>query len=54
MVQQYVVDASVLIQAFVRDKDTPRVRTLLHSAFQQEPTILHVPEFCLLECANVL
>lgn len=54
MVQNFVVDASVLIQAFVRDQDTARVRTILRGTFDpDDPTVLHVPEFCLLECANI-
>ena len=55
MVQNFVLDASVLIQAVIRDRDTPRARTLLSGAFEPEnATVLHVPEFGLLECANVL
>ena len=55
MVQEYIVDASVLIQGFIRESDTPRVQTLLKGLFDTtDPVILHVPEFCLLECANIL
>ena len=55
MVQNFVVDASVLVQAFIRDQDTARVRTLLKGVFDADnPTVIHVPEFCLLECANIL
>ena len=54
MVQEYIVDASVLIQGFIRDTDTAHAQTLLKSLFDPEPTILHVPEFCLLECTNIL
>lgn len=42
MVQNFVVDASVLIQAFVRDQDTARVRTILRGAFDPDnPTVLY-------------
>ncbi len=55
MVQNFVVDTSVLIQAFIRDQDTARARSILRSIFDPDnPTVIHVPEFCLLECANIL
>jgi predicted nucleic acid-binding protein len=55
VVQPYVVDASVLIQGYIREVDTAHVRTLLRDAMTPEPTVtLHVPEFCILECANIL
>lgn len=55
MVQNYVVDTSVLIQAYIRDQDTARARTLLHGMFDPDnPTVIHVLEFSLLECANIL
>ncbi|MBN1678896.1 MAG: type II toxin-antitoxin system VapC family toxin [Anaerolineae bacterium] len=52
--EQWVVDASVLVQAFVIDTDTPRVFSLLHMAVSEQAAELFVPEFCLLECTNVL
>ena len=55
MVREYIVDASILIQGFIRESDTPRVQTLLKGLFDTtDPVVLHVPEFCLLECANIL
>ncbi len=55
MVQNFIVDTSVLIQAFIRDQDTARARTLLRGVFDpNDPTVIHVPEFCLLECTNIL
>ena len=54
MVQAFVVDASVLIQGYIQDAQTAYVLTLLKSVTDDEPTVLHVPEFCLLECANIL
>jgi len=55
VVQNLIVDTSVLIQAFIRDQDTARARTLLRGIFDpSNPPVLHVPEFCLLECTNIL
>lgn len=55
MVQEYIVDASVLIQAFVVEPNTRRVRTLLKTLYEApSPAVLHIPEFCLLECTNIL
>lgn len=51
---QYVIDASVLIQAFLREQDTAHVLTLVKRAFDTDEPMLHVPEFCLLECTNIL
>ena len=51
---QYVVDASVLIQGYIREQDTPHVLTLIKLAFDTQQPVLHVPEFCLLECTNIL
>ncbi len=48
----YVVDASVVIQRLIRDTYTPHVRALFNGL--DNLTQIHVPEFCLLECANVL
>jgi predicted nucleic acid-binding protein len=55
VVQPYVVDTSILIQGYIREVDTARVRSLLQGAITPEPTVtLHAPEFCILECANIL
>jgi predicted nucleic acid-binding protein len=55
VVQEYIVDASVLVQAFVVEPDTKRVRSLLRTLYEKpNPAVLHVPEFCLLECTNIL
>lgn len=48
----YVVDTSVVIQRFIRETYTPQARVLL--AQMNQGYQLHVPEFCLLECTNVL
>lgn len=50
---KFVVDASILIQAYTRESDTARVQTLL-STLQKSVHIIFVPEFCLLECSNIL
>lgn len=50
---EYVVDASVVIQRLIRDTHTPQARVLF-SGLEDSSDELHVPEFCLLECANVL
>ncbi len=48
----YVVDASVVVQVLITDAYTKQARALFGQL--TEPDQLHVPEFCLLECANVL
>ncbi len=48
----YVVDASVVIQRFIRDHYTENARALFSQLTVSDNLI--VPEFCLLECANVL
>ena len=52
MTGTYVVDASVAVQYLIADVHTSRVDTLLAQVDQD--ITLWVPEFCLLECANVL
>jgi predicted nucleic acid-binding protein len=48
------VDTSVLIQGSIEDNDSARVETLLNMLNDPEPIVLHLPEFCLVECTNVL
>ena len=48
----YIVDASVVIQRLIRDIHTTHVRALFDGL--DDLTQIHVPEFCLLECTNVL
>jgi predicted nucleic acid-binding protein len=50
-VAAYVVDASVVVQGLIRDTYTPHVRALFGSLMLNT---LYIPEFCLLECVNVL
>jgi predicted nucleic acid-binding protein len=54
VVQAFVVDPSVLIQGYIQDAQTAHVQSLLKGLTKDEPTVLHVPEFCLLECTNIL
>jgi predicted nucleic acid-binding protein len=55
VVQPFVIDTSILIQGFVREPNTAHVRSLLQETIIPEPTVaLYVPEFCVLECANIL
>ncbi len=48
----YVLDASVIVQRLVRDSYTSNVQALFHAITKSDDLI--VPEFCLLECTNVL
>jgi predicted nucleic acid-binding protein len=48
----YIIDVSALIQAYVREPQTDNVLALLDGL--PEDIGLHVPEFCLIECTNIL
>ncbi|BAS56151.1 PilT domain-containing protein [Leptolyngbya boryana NIES-2135] len=48
----YVVDASVVIQYAITQEYTPEVRVLIARMYQVDR--LYLPEFCLLECTNVI
>ncbi len=48
----YVVDASIIIQYAVTQAHTAQARVLVAQMYGGD--ILHIPEFCLLECTNVL
>lgn len=50
----YVVDTSILIQGFIADVNSARVKTLLRSAYDRPPVILHIVDFGLVECTNIL
>jgi predicted nucleic acid-binding protein len=54
MSQAWVIDPSVLIQGYIEDSETNRVQTLLSSVSGENAPELHIPEFCLVECANIL
>lgn len=48
----YVVDTSVVSQYSITQTYTPQARVLVARMYEGDE--LYVPEFCLLECANVL
>ncbi len=52
MKQIYVVDTSVVMQYLLTETYTPNTIVLVRQL--QQGTQLCIPEFCLLECANVL
>jgi predicted nucleic acid-binding protein len=52
MTEHYVIDPSALIQAYVREPQTEALLALLDQV--PDGIELHIPEFCLVECANVL
>lgn len=54
MVQEFVVDTSVLVQAFVADTHTLRAVTLMQTLLAYPPTQLHVTEFGFIECVNIM
>lgn len=49
---RYIVDTSVIIQHLVNERYTVNANTLLSEAGKS--ITVFVPEFCLLECTNVL
>lgn len=51
---EFVIDASVLIQAYVKEEQSDEVLALLGELGTPGNLTLHVPEFCLLECTNVI
>jgi predicted nucleic acid-binding protein len=54
MSDHVVIDPSVLIQAYVREPDTDNVQALLDNLKQPASVALHAPEFCVVECTNIL
>ena len=54
MVQAFVIDASVLIQGYIQDTQTLYTLALLRGLSNPATVALHTPEFCLLECTNIL
>lgn len=52
MSDRYVVDANIVIQRLIVEQDTPQVKVLFDQMLSG--TELIVPEFCRLECTNVL
>lgn len=54
MAESYVIDASVVIQAYVSDTYSQSALALFEGLLAADPIGLLAPEFCLLECANIL
>jgi len=52
MAGSYVVDTSVVAHYLYADTYTPQVRVLVDLMYQGDR--LYIPEFCLIECVNVL
>lgn len=49
---RYIVDTSIIVQALTVDKHTAHVKALFRGLTSADELI--IPEFCLLECTNVL
>ena len=49
----YVVDASIVVQYAIEQDHTAAARNLVVRMYQGNETLL-IPEFCLLECTNVI
>jgi predicted nucleic acid-binding protein len=48
----YVVDTSIIMQRFIRDTYTEQTRRLFRNLIDGDK--FYIPEFCLVECTNVL
>ncbi|MEL6269498.1 MAG: type II toxin-antitoxin system VapC family toxin [Chloroflexota bacterium] len=48
----YILDASIVVQHFIQDAQTEHVDALFDMV--GDTVTAHIPQFCLLECANVL
>jgi predicted nucleic acid-binding protein len=51
---EVVLDANVLIQDYLAEGNTPHTQALLAQLADADPCKLHLPEFCIVECANIL
>jgi predicted nucleic acid-binding protein len=54
MTDHLVIDASVLIQAYVKEVNTDNVLEMLDRLQRPSDLTLHAPEFCAIECTNIL
>jgi predicted nucleic acid-binding protein len=54
MTDHFVIDPSVLIQGYVKEPSTDNVLALLDGLKKPGALTLHTPEFCVVECANIL
>jgi predicted nucleic acid-binding protein len=50
--KEYILDTSVVVQELITDIQTLNVHALFQQADKDD--VFYVPEFCLLECTNVL
>jgi predicted nucleic acid-binding protein len=48
----YVLDASVVIQRFIQQEYTPQTIILFNRLLDNDQ--FYIPEFCLLECTNII
>jgi predicted nucleic acid-binding protein len=49
----YVVDASIVVQYAIEQDQTAAVRNLIARMYRGNEELI-IPEFCLLECTNVI
>jgi predicted nucleic acid-binding protein len=49
-----VLDTSILVQSVIIDTESRHVEMILSSLDQPDSLALHIPEFSLIECANVI
>jgi predicted nucleic acid-binding protein len=54
MSDHWIIDPSVLIQFYIVDTFSLRVRTLMGGLSKSPPDQFYIPEFGLLECTNIL
>lgn len=48
----YIIDASIVIQRFIQQEYTAQTRILFNRLLEGDQ--FYIPEFCLLECTNVI
>ena len=49
-----VLDASIVIKAFLRERDSQQVRDMLRQSEADPDSLLLVPDLLFIECANIL
>lgn len=52
MTSRYILDASIVIQRFIQQEYTPQTKILFNRLLVGDE--FYIPEFCLLECTNVI
>jgi len=50
--KHYIIDASVVIQRFIQQEYTPQTKILFNHLLEGDQ--FYIPEFCLLECTNII